>query len=105
MFAMTSQGHPYARLRRALATGNLTLIRAAAADVPRVELGDALTVCMAIRQHDHARFDRAALKWIARYCLERPTATLADVRAAAAAFEAMGHNPEGALAQLQRLCI
>ena len=101
---MTSQGHPYARFRRALSTGNLTLIRAAAADVPRVELGDALTVCMAIRQHDQARFDRAALKWIARYCLERPTATLADVRAATAAFEAMGHNPEAALAQLQRLC-
>jgi len=85
-----------------LATGNLTLIRAAAADVPRVELGDALTVCMAIRQHDQARFDRAALKWIARYCIERPTATLADVRASA--FEAMGHDPEGGLAQLQRLC-
>ncbi len=105
MFDMTSHGHPYARFRRALATGNLMLIRAAAAEVPRVELGDALTVCMAIRQHDQARFDRAALKWIARYCLERPTATLTDVRAAAAAFEAMGNDPEAALAQLQRLCI
>ena len=101
---MTSQGSAYARFRRALATHNLTLIRAAAAELPRVDLGDALAVCVAIRQAEPARFERAALKWIARYCVERPDATLADVRAATAAFEAMTKNPEAALTQLQRLC-
>jgi hypothetical protein len=39
---------------RALATGNLHLIRAAAAELPRVDLGDALVVCMAIREADRS---------------------------------------------------
>jgi hypothetical protein len=38
------------------------------------------------------------------YCAERPNATLADVRAATAALEAMAGEPEAALAQLQHLC-
>jgi hypothetical protein len=33
---MTSQGSPYARFRRALKTRNLTIIRAAAAELPRI---------------------------------------------------------------------
>ena len=37
---MTSQGSAYARFRRALATGNLTIIRAAAADLPQIRLDD-----------------------------------------------------------------
>jgi hypothetical protein len=39
---VTSRGSAYARFRRALKTGNLTLIRNAAAELPRVDLGDAL---------------------------------------------------------------
>jgi hypothetical protein len=92
---MTSQGSPYARFRRALATGNLLLIRAAAAELPRVDLGDALSVCMAIRRAEPERYERATLRWLARYCLERPGATLDDVRAATWAFERMGSDPTG----------
>jgi hypothetical protein len=101
---MTSEGSPYARFRRALATGNLLLIRAATAELPRVDLGDALSVCMAIRRAEPERFERAALRWLARFCVERPGATLADLRAAAWAFERMGSDPDGALVTLQRLC-
>ena len=99
----TSQGRPYARFRRSLATGNLLLIRAAAAELPRVDLGDALSVCVAIRRAEPERFERAALRWLARYCIERPAATLDEVRAATWAFERMGSEPEGALATLQGL--
>jgi hypothetical protein len=70
---MTSDGSPYARFRRALATGNLLLIRAAAAELGTVSLGDALFVCVAIRDAEPERFERAALRWIARYCVEHPT--------------------------------
>ena len=62
--------------RRALKTGNLTLIRNAAAELPRVDLGDALAVCVAIRHAEPERFERAALRWLARFCLERREATL-----------------------------
>lgn len=74
------------------------------AELPRVDLGDALAVCVAVRQAEPTRFERAALKRIARYCVEHPAATIADERAAAAAFEAMADKPEAALTQLLRLC-
>jgi hypothetical protein len=101
---VTSQGSAYMRFRRALATGNLVLIRSAAAELPQVSLGDALIVCVAIRDAEPERFQRAALRWLARYCVERPAVTLAEVRAAAEAFERMAARPEDALETLQRLC-
>jgi hypothetical protein len=63
---MTSQGSAYARFRRALKTGNLTLIRNAAAELPRVDLGTAVAACVALRQGELERFERAALRWLAR---------------------------------------
>jgi len=99
---MTSQGSAYARFRRALKTGNLTLIRNAAAELPRVELGDALEVCVAIRQAEPERFERAALRWLARFCVERGGVTLAQVQAAAWAFDNITDEP-AALETLQRL--
>jgi hypothetical protein len=101
---VTSQGSPYTRFRRALATGNLLLIRAAAAELPHVSLDDALIVCVAIRDAKPEQYERAALRWIARYCVERPVVTLAEVRAATEAFERMAQRPEDALETLQRLC-
>jgi hypothetical protein len=100
---VTSQGSAYARFRRALKTGNLTLIRNAAADLPRVDLGDALEVCLAIRQKEPERFERAALRWLARFCLQRREATLAQVQAAAWAFDNITDEP-AALETLQRIC-
>jgi hypothetical protein len=101
---VTSGGSPYARFRRALDTGNLTIIRAAAAELPRVELQDALAVCMAIRDGEPETFERAALRWIARLCTERRAASFADVRAAAEAFERLAAQPDDARATLARLC-
>ena len=112
---MTSQGSAYARFRRALKTGNMAIIRSAAAELPHVDLGDALAVCVTmhladalavcvvIRQAEPERFERAALRWLARYCVERREATLAQVQAAAWAFENITDEP-AALETLQRLC-
>jgi len=46
------------------------------AELPRVDLGDALAVCGTIRRAEPERFERAALRWLARFCLERREATL-----------------------------
>jgi hypothetical protein len=97
------KGSSYTWFRGALRTGNLTLIRAAAAELPHVRLDDALTVCMAIRDAEPERFERAALRWIARYAVEQaPDVT--SVLQAAQAFERMPAQPEEALTTLQRLC-
>ena len=99
---MTSQGSAYARFQRALKTGNLTLIRNAAAELPRMDLDDALAVCVVIRQAEPERFQRAALRWLARFCVERGGVTLAQVQAAAWAFDNISDEPT-ALERLQRL--
>jgi hypothetical protein len=100
---VTSQGSAYARFQRALKTGNLTLIRNAAGELPRVRLSDALAVCVAIRETEPQRFERAALRWIARFCLERPEATLGQVQSATWAFQNITNEPS-AIQVLHRLC-
>ncbi|MEA2155690.1 MAG: hypothetical protein QOE11_1830 [Solirubrobacteraceae bacterium] len=83
---MTSQGHAYARFQRALATGNLGLIEAAAAELPRVGLDDALVILSLLAAGDDPRFDRAAARWIGRLLVETP-AGLPDARYALALVE------------------
>jgi hypothetical protein len=100
---VTSQGSAYTRFRRALKTGNMAMIRSAAGELPHVDLGDALAVCVVIRTADPHRFERAALRWLARFCVERHEATLAEVQAAAWAFENIA-DESAALDTLQRLC-
>lgn len=99
---MGDAGSAYQRFQRALATGNLRLIRAAAAELPRVDLADALAVCIAIRAAEPQRFERAALRWLARYAVERAT-SVADVRTATEAFAMMLQAPEDALSTLRAL--
>jgi hypothetical protein len=100
---MTSSGSAYARFRRALASGNLAMVRAAAAELPQVDLDDALAVCALIAGTEPARYDRAALRWLARYCLEHRGATLTDVAQAADALDLLRSEPTAGRAELRRL--
>lgn len=98
----STKGSPYPRFQRALKTGNLAVIRNAAAELPRIELDDALSVCMAIRDAEPDRFNRAALRWLARYAVEEAR-DAADVHRAAAAFTDMPDDPDASLATLRQL--
>jgi hypothetical protein len=100
---MGSDGSPYTRFRRALRTRNLVIIRAAAAELPRVGLDDALEVCLVVRDTQPERFDAAAVRWIGRYCAERPNLSLELVDAAVSAFRELQHDPEAGLGRLQAL--
>jgi hypothetical protein len=101
---VSSAGSPYARFRRALRTGNLDVIRAAAAELPTVRLDDALEVCVLLRDREPERYERAAVRWIARFCVERHAVSLEDVGHATRAFALMRSEPERALGVLQALC-
>jgi hypothetical protein len=101
---VSTKGSPYARFRRALDTGNLTLIRGAAAELPQVPLDDALRICLLLRHKEPASYGRAAVRWIARFALERKSATLGDLRIAAEAFEELPTDPEWAVGVLSELC-
>jgi hypothetical protein len=63
-----------------------------------------LQVCVLLRDREPERYERAAVRWIGRYCVERIDATLEDVDHARAAFQIMRRDPERALGILQSLC-
>jgi len=101
---VTSQGSPYARFQRALRIGRLSLVRAAAAELPHVDLTDALAICLLIEQQEEEHFERAAVRWLARLSLEAPTVGIDDLRQGLIAFEALPENPLGARQALAELC-
>lgn len=70
---MTSQGHAYTRLRRALETRSSALmIRAAAAELPApVPLEDALDICLALLELEPHTYPRTAARWGSRLAIER----------------------------------
>jgi hypothetical protein len=86
---VTSQGGPYPRFRRALATGNATIATAAAAELPRLGLEDALALLLLYRDTDARRFERAAVRWHGRLCLEVRGLSSADAGLALAALRAL----------------
>ena len=101
---VTSQGGSYVRFKRALASGNLLLIRAAAAELPQAPpLPDALQICVLLRDAEPTVYERAVVRWLGRFCLERPQATVADVLEAARAFDRMPTQPEGSARLLGKL--
>ena len=102
---MTSDGNPYARFRRALATGNEALVTAAALELPRIALDDALRICLVLRGGDPDRYERAAVRWLGRFALEARTMTIDDLRLAANALDALPDRPTDAMEGLQRLCV
>jgi hypothetical protein len=101
---VSTKGSSYVRFRRALDSGNLALIRGAAAELPQVPLDDALRVCLLLRDKEPARYGRAVVRWLGRYCLEQRGATLSDLLLAAEAFEGLSSDPEWATGVLKKLC-
>lgn len=67
---MTSQGSPHTRFQRALASRNPMLVVAAAAELGRLSLADALAVTLVFLPQEHERYERASVRWHARWCLE-----------------------------------
>jgi hypothetical protein len=102
---VTSDGNPYARFKRALETGNSALVTAAALELPRIALDDALRICLVMRSGDPTRYDRAAVRWLGRFALEASNATIDDLRQAADALDALPQHPSEAMERLQRLCV
>jgi hypothetical protein len=102
---MTSDGNPYSRFRRALATGNEALVVAAALELPRVALDDALRICLVLRGGDHRRYERAAVRWLGRFALEGRDVRIEDLRLAADALDVLPDRAAEAMERLQQLCI
>src|SRR5437588_12385195 len=102
---VTSDGSAYTRFRRALDAGNELLVIAAARELPRIGLEDALRICLLIRGGDPDRYERAAVRWLGRFALEARGVTLDALRLAADALDALPERPSDAMQRLQRLCV
>jgi hypothetical protein len=98
------KGSPYVHFKNALARGDLTVIRLAAADLPRVPLKDALRVCVLMAEQDHQAFERAAARWLARFVLEAKDVDLAALHEGVGALDALRTQPESAKRVLAELC-
>jgi hypothetical protein len=94
----------YARFRRALQIGDLALIRHAAMALPRVPLDDALRVCLLMAEQDHDAFDRAAVRWLARFALEAKDVDLTALYDGLDALNTLRTKPEEAKHALIELC-
>jgi hypothetical protein len=101
---VTSQGSAHARFRRALATGNPLLVRAAAAELDVISLADALSICLVLLRAEPARYGRAAARFQARFVQDVPRVELEDAQIALAALQGLrGPYPAGAGAALAEL--
>jgi hypothetical protein len=104
MCSVTSSGSPYARFHRALATGNLNVIRSAAAELPRIGVAEAASMLLVILRSEPEQYERAAVRWLGRLCLERTRIDLEDLSRAAAALVALPDRPELARPLLADVC-
>ena len=86
---MTSQGSPYSRFKRCLATGNGPLVRAAAAELPQLSLEDALAVCLVLRDSEPEVFERAIVRWHALLCRQARGLGAREAQLALAALQAL----------------
>jgi hypothetical protein len=81
------------------------LVLAAARELPRIALDDALRICLVLRDGDPDRYERAAVRWLGRFALEAQRVTIDALRAAADELEALPRQPAEAMERLQRLCV
>ena len=67
---MTSQAHAVSRFMRAVKTGNPNIVVAAAAELPRLSLADAMLVLLVFARARAPQTEAAAVRWAARYVAE-----------------------------------
>lgn len=101
---MGNAGSPLALFRRAVATGNPTIATSAAHELGTLSLKDALALTLLYRDQDPGRFDRAAVRWHARFCAEIRQLTTEDAQLALAALLTLrGPRPEAGARALRAL--
>jgi hypothetical protein len=86
---------------QALEAGDLARVRRLAGEMRHVSLADAARILALICVREPANFERAAVRWMARYATERAV-TVGDLASAVNALEDMLEDP-AADARLARL--
>ena len=93
-YPVTSQGHRYAQFQRALETGNAHLALAAAAELRQVDLADALSLVLLIRDDDPLRYERVVVRWLSRYTAEDRQLGLCEASERVDLLDAVGRHDQ-----------
>lgn len=89
---MTSEGSPYGRFTRAIQRRSLHEAEAAAHELAAISLDDALQLVHLYAERGSPKYERAALRWLARYVTEtRPALRDLALVAASLADRAPAH--------------
>jgi hypothetical protein len=94
-----------ADFQRAVERGNLLRAEAAARQLGRLSLTDALEFCDLLARQAPERFERAALRWHARWAAERKPSSFAEAQLALVCLQLLGSgsNRANALTMLRHL--
>ena len=87
---MTAQGHPRTRFRRAIEGRWVFHAELAAREAGNLTLAEALELVCLYAEAEPAKFEKAALRWLARYVTERSASLLRAQIALAALSELRG---------------
>ena len=103
---MTSQGTAHGRFQRAIQHRNLFAAEMAAREMEQMTLANALALTLLISEENPERYERAAMRWHARFVEEARGLSLPDSRLVLAALDSLpgaGRTAAArALAQLGR---
>ena len=99
---MTAQGTPLTRFRRTIKTRSVLLAEIAAREAGRLPLEDAVTLVALYARLDDDKFERAAVRWLARFALERQP-SLGELQLAVGALVMLRATPERALPLLHEI--
>jgi hypothetical protein len=69
-----------ADFQRAVERGNLLAAESAARELESVSLADALELLLLIAATEPTRFERAAIRWLGRFCIETRGVDIADAQ-------------------------
>jgi hypothetical protein len=99
---VTSQGSAFMRFRRALDRGNVTEALSAAGELQFVGLAEALELTLLLADREDPRYERAALRWHARFAYETKNVDLRESLAVLTLLAAIPANrlAASALAEL-----
>jgi hypothetical protein len=100
---VTAQGQPLTRYRRALERRHLFGAETAAREMGFMPLRDALGLLALYAAEGSPKYDKAAVRWLARLALESDDLQVRDVQLAAAALQALPTRSESAMRVLREL--
>jgi hypothetical protein len=97
---MTAQGHPRAIFSRAIEKGNLVIAEATAREITNLTLEEALRLLFLYAEKEPIKYERAALRWLARYVTDGKAVTLLKAQLAASALAELRAGEREAAAKL-----